>query len=253
MSTLLLRLAGPLQAWGTKSKFAYRFTDTQPSKSAILGLLAAADGRRRTEPIEDLLALSFGVRLDHPGTVVRDFQTARSLDGRKSFPLTYRYYLSDAVFLAGVEGEDELIDRLASAIRQPAFPLYLGRRSCPPSRPIFMKVTSFPIAEALRVEPWQASQWLASQHGEMVGLEAVLDVADGETPDEVVNDLPLSFDPHHRQFLTRGVVRHYFDVVNPSPGQSGGVPRGPSRPKAWSSRRGRPASTEHDPMGWWPS
>ena len=82
MTVLLLRLAGPLQAWGVKSKFSIRATELAPTKSGILGMLAAAVGRRRTDPVEDLLTLGFGVRKDQPGTVIRDLHTAHTLDGR---------------------------------------------------------------------------------------------------------------------------------------------------------------------------
>ena len=105
MTVLLLRLAGPLQAWGVKSRFTVRSTELAPTRSGIIGMLSAAIGRRRTDPIEDLLSLRFGVRKDQPGQVIRDFHTARSLDGKDSMPLSNRYYLADAVFLAGIEGD----------------------------------------------------------------------------------------------------------------------------------------------------
>jgi CRISPR system Cascade subunit CasD len=53
MSTLLLRLAAPIQAWGV-DKFERRGTERIPTKSGVIGLLAAALGRRRNESIEDL-------------------------------------------------------------------------------------------------------------------------------------------------------------------------------------------------------
>src|SRR3954463_12068538 len=105
MSVLLLRLAGPLQSWGSSSRFAHRGTEIAPTKSGVIGMLAAAKGIRRTEPLTELLGLEFGVRLDQPGQILRDFQPARSLDGPHSAPLTYRFYLSDAVFLAAVHGD----------------------------------------------------------------------------------------------------------------------------------------------------
>ena len=58
MTVLLLRLAGPLQSWGVKSRFTVRATELAPTKSGIIGMLAAAVGRRRTDPIEDLLSRS---------------------------------------------------------------------------------------------------------------------------------------------------------------------------------------------------
>ena len=49
MATLLLRLAAPLQAWGADSKFETRKTNREPTKSGVIGLLAAALGLRRDE------------------------------------------------------------------------------------------------------------------------------------------------------------------------------------------------------------
>ena len=62
MSTLLLRLAGPLQSWGTDSKFEVRRTENEPSKSGVIGLVAAALGIRRNEEISELnsLRMEFG-------------------------------------------------------------------------------------------------------------------------------------------------------------------------------------------------
>lgn len=116
MSVLLLRLAGPLQAWGAASRFAHRHTEIAPTKSGVIGMLAAARGMRRGEPLTDLLGLTFGVRIDQPGQLLRDFQVARSLDGTRSMPLTYRYYLTDAAFLAGVSGEPDLLEGLHEAL-----------------------------------------------------------------------------------------------------------------------------------------
>ena len=78
MSTLLLRLKGPMQSWGVSSKFDTRTTERAPSKSAIIGMLACALGRRRNESIDDLNALRFGVRIDDEGKLMRDYHTAKS-------------------------------------------------------------------------------------------------------------------------------------------------------------------------------
>jgi len=51
-----------MQSWGVESRFVRRTTSPHPSKSGVIGLLAAAQGRRRTDPVEDLLQVSFGVR-----------------------------------------------------------------------------------------------------------------------------------------------------------------------------------------------
>lgn len=242
MTTLLLRLAGPLQSWGTASRFAYRFSDRWPSKSAVVGLLAAAQGRRRTDPIEDLLSLRFGVRCDQPGTVMRDFQTARALDESYSLPLTYRFYLGDAAFVVGVEGEEALIDGLAEAVRGPAFPLYLGRRSCPPGRPLFMEVSSSPLEDALRLAKWQASSWYRSKKPEHVVLEIYRDALPGEVGIDFAADAPISFDPNQRKYATRAVVRDTCEVLNDAT-------QAPARRSPASVGRAR--LTAHSPTDWW--
>lgn len=76
MPTLLMRLHGPLQSWGTTSRFDERDTQLEPSKSGVVGLLCAALGRDRAEPVDDLAALRMGVRVDREGVPMRDYQTA---------------------------------------------------------------------------------------------------------------------------------------------------------------------------------
>ena len=176
MTVLLLRIAGPLQAWGVRSRFTVRSTELAPTRSGIIGMVAAAVGRRRTDPIEDLLALRFGVRKDQPGRVIRDFHTARTLDGKESMPLSNRYYLADAVFLAGIEGDRPLLEGIDEALQHPAFPLYLGRRSCPPTHPVSLGLREATLLDALRAEPWLASPWFRKQqHSHVFDAELLLD------------------------------------------------------------------------------
>ena len=67
MGTLLLRLAAPIQAWGVEAQFEIRKTGREPTKSGVVGLLAAALGRGRDVPPDDLNVLRFGVRVDQEG------------------------------------------------------------------------------------------------------------------------------------------------------------------------------------------
>ncbi|MFB0972276.1 MAG: CRISPR-associated protein Cas5, partial [Neofamilia sp.] len=63
MKTILLKFAGPLQSWGTDSHFETRKTDFYPSKSAIIGIIAASFGYERddNEKIQELNELDFAV------------------------------------------------------------------------------------------------------------------------------------------------------------------------------------------------
>lgn len=219
MSTLVLRLAAPLQSWGATSRFTRRTTQLYPTKSGVLGLLAAAEGRRRTDPIADLVGLRFGVRVDQPGHVERDFQTAHTADG-KPLPLSQRYYLADAVFLAAVEGDDTLVRALHDAVRHPAFPLYLGRRAFPPAGPLAAGVRPEGLDEVLRTHRWEASTKTRHHASPHVELDLVVDAdpatppADGRGTDSCP-DLPVSFDPAHRQYAVRQVIHDRVRIPNP--------------------------------------
>lgn len=209
MSVLLLRLAGPMQAWGDASRFTTRQTRTEPTKSGVIGLLAAAQGRRRTDPVEDLAALRFGVRVDQRGRIERDFQTAIQWNTakRSSMPLSYRYHLTDAVFVAAVGGDEGLLTALDEAVRSPRFPLYLGRRACVPVGEVSLGIHGGDVEEALRAAPWQAATWYRRQQGRDVRLDLVTDALTSETGDESVRDVPISYDPVRREYGWRDVVR----------------------------------------------
>ncbi|MFY1702208.1 type I-E CRISPR-associated protein Cas5/CasD [Micromonospora sp. WMMA1923] len=215
MSVLLLRLAGPLQSWGATSRFTRRHTEVAPTKSGVIGILAAARGLRRTDPLTELLNLDFGVRIDQPGQLLRDFQVARTLDGQHSMPLTHRYYLSDAVFLAAIGGDRTLLDGLHEAVRRPRFPLYLGRRSCPPVAPVTLGVHPGTVTEVLGDWAWQASKRLRERGNATVPLEVLSDAPPGAEVTETLPDQPISFDPAHRQYGWRAVTRTRVVVPNP--------------------------------------
>jgi CRISPR system Cascade subunit CasD len=217
VTALLLRLAGPLQSWGTSSRFTRRGTDRVPSKSGIVGLLAAAQGKRRTDELGELLGLALAVRTEQPGRVERDFQTAARSAERTPVSVSTRHYLADAVFLAAVEADRPLLEGLHDVLQRPHFPLYLGRRSCPPVGPIVCGLRDGSAVDALRDEPWQASPWFQRACREpSVTLDLLADCRPGEPGAELVRDEPLSFDPRHRQWAWRSVVRTRVEIPNPA-------------------------------------
>jgi CRISPR system Cascade subunit CasD len=218
VTALLLRLGAPLQSWGTSSRFVRRNTDRSPSKSGIIGLLAAAKGLRRTDPLEELLRLRIGVRVEQPGQVERDFQTARTRDGSSSMPLSYRFYLADAVFLVAIEGEAQLLDGLREALRHPVFPLFLGRRSCPPAGRLEHGLRNGGVEQALDAEPWLASPWVQRSHrAAQAVLDTVVDCAPGAPGSDLVRDEPtnFAFDPRKREYGWRSVRHGRVTVANP--------------------------------------
>lgn len=217
MTALLLRLSAPLQSWGTSSRFTRRGTDLVPSKSGIIGLLAAAKGLRRTDPLEDLLKLKLAVRTEQAGKLERDFQTATRYGERTPISVSTRHYLADAVFLAAVEGDINLLEGLQSALRNPHFQLYLGRRSCPPVGRIDQGLRNTTAVGALGDEPWHAAAWFQKSWKRAdADLALVADCDHGEAAAELVRDEPLSFDPRHRQWEWRS-VRHHDPIRVPNP------------------------------------
>lgn len=195
MYTLLIRLAGPLQSWGTDSKFESRRTERFPTKSGIIGLLAAALGRSREEDIGDLARLRIGVRVDQPGTIISDFHTARK-DAKTSY-ITKRDYLSDAVFLVGIESKScEELETLKAALQAPAYPLFLGRRSCPPTLPIVEKIIPQPLREALTDFEW------TGQGRAPATLKLYLEGEDGQLTYRL-HDYPESYSVKNRTYKDR--------------------------------------------------
>lgn len=202
MSTLLLRLAGPMQAWGAQAQFEIRKTNREPTKSGVIGLLAAALGLRRDDSLAELAKLHFGVRVDREGVLLRDFHMAR---GEKDAYVTTRYYLCDAVFLAGVSSEDEaLMQRLLEAVTYPAFTLYLGRRSCPPEGRVCLGLRNLPLEEALRCEP----ALVRPEKNQPDRMRMVLDSPNGQAR---MRDVPVSFSPYHRQYAYRAAEEIWHD------------------------------------------
>jgi CRISPR system Cascade subunit CasD len=173
MPSLLIRLVGPMQSWGTTSRFDQRDTGKEPSKSGVIGLLAAALGidRENWTELEPLTQLSMGVRHDRSGVPKRDYQTAGcavtdtiiKADGTlsKDGVVSQRFYLADAAFLVGLEGRDlYLLDKLQGSLKNPKWPLALGRKSYLPSEPVWMEnaVKDASLQDVLTTWPWIANR-----------------------------------------------------------------------------------------------
>lgn len=153
-----------MQSWGTTSRFDQRDTGKEPSKSGVIGLLAAALGidRENWFDLEPLTRLTMGVRHDRPGVLRHDYQTAQNIisaDRSKvhETAVTTRDYLADAVFLVGLEGTDRvLLERAHAALQNPVWPQALGRKSYVPSESVWIGggVVESPLLEAFTSWPW---------------------------------------------------------------------------------------------------
>jgi CRISPR system Cascade subunit CasD len=254
-NSLFLRLEGPLQSWGAQeSKFLIRRTAEAPTKSGIIGMLCAALGISRIQAQEDWLeklsAMRMAVRIDKPGIRWWDYHTVGSEmqmriakgegETKPGAMLTRREFICDASFLVALHGEPSLIEELEASMKKPKWTLYLGRKCCPPSRPIMEHpAEEFPdLLSALKSIPWR-KRLKGDQPPETVDclLDWIPTTEQPEAPDDagVWYDVPLTFEPpsHIPRFVIRNklIVGKDRDVrIGEKPAQNP-TPR-PPRPRA---------------------
>lgn len=159
---LILRLEGPLMAFGEVAVDELRPSGLFPAQSMLTGLLANtlgwdfAQGPDHQRLQERVL---YGARLDRAGEELGDYQTVRYskqdilwLSGQRGLlpraggeikgpVIRHRYYRADSRVTVALtlvpEDEDPSLDRISRALLAPARPLFLGRVSCPPAAPVF--------------------------------------------------------------------------------------------------------------------
>lgn len=225
--TLLLRLSAPLQSWGSESVYDNRETDYIPTKSGVIGMLAAALGRKRDDSLEDLAKLEFGIRVDQQGMRLNDFQITQ-MGERLNANLSNRVYLSDAIFLAGLScGDIGFLKDLEDALKHPRFTVFLGRRSCPPTQPLVLGIRDRDLYQSLLEEEWLVPDWRRKaqfRFSDKLHLRIVMDAVQGET---IKKDVPVSFSPFRREYRYRYMKEMPGKVV---------------------VKKQFPVSTEHDPM-----
>lgn len=252
-NTLFLRLEGPMQAWGDhQSKFVVRRTAEAPTKSGVIGLLCAALGVERHTAAESwiptLSELRMGVRVDRPGVFWWDYHTVgarlpmRTAEG-KTKPgamLTRREYLCDASFLVALQGDPVHIGELWTALRTPRWTLFLGRKSCPPTRPLWehppgrfedlgSALSSVPWARRLKKDPVPGDVAL------LLEWRSTSEVPHAPADAETWYDVPVTFQPpaHLPRLLVRRTARVGNDGEIPvAPGCLQNEPKAPPRTRA---------------------
>lgn len=230
---LLIPCVGPMQSWGTRSRFQERDTEREPSKSGVIGMLCAALGRDRNEPVDDLASLTMAVRVDREGKLEKDFQTAQDVavasGGTTQNLLSSRYYLADAAFLVGLEGPIERLEKLHKALLNPVWPMFLGRKSYVPSKPFYLQDGLLPnvsLNAAFSAYPLlirgEEYEWLltACNRGNDRKIRQVYETE--EVSHEVRNDQPKCFALGRREFGQRYVNTRYMEIAGfPAPKEEG--------------------------------
>lgn len=171
---LVFTLSASLASFGDVAGHERRGSWTWPGRSAILGLLAAAQGIRRDGDFAALDALRLAVAGFGAGDVLRDYHTVQTVPTAaarrpQSRPealraagkganttITLRDYRTDMVFGVAVAGAG--LAALARALERPAFHLYLGRKACPLNAPLDPRIVEAadPVEALaqLRLPPW---------------------------------------------------------------------------------------------------
>ncbi|HQF40568.1 MAG TPA: type I-E CRISPR-associated protein Cas5/CasD [Opitutaceae bacterium] len=153
---LALLIDSPLQSWGHASRFERRTTALHPTRSGVLGLVAAALGIDKHGPDEaaqlaHLAPLRVStytlprhdsrgrelpiVRLEDYHTVTGIRRASGKVDDDATVQ-TYRHYLLDARFGVLLDGPGEIVREIAAALADPRWGVWLGRKSCLPAAPL---------------------------------------------------------------------------------------------------------------------
>lgn len=154
---LVLHLQAPLQSWGMESQFNRRTTASMPGKSAVAGMICAAMGLDRGSEGEaamlaelakiSMLAVAVPRSAGRKGTHMLplgrtvDFHTVqgtrKATGGLKDCHITRRHYLHDGNFYVFLTGAQPLLHKAGAALQNPMWGLWLGRKCCIPSAPVF--------------------------------------------------------------------------------------------------------------------
>ena len=206
---LALLLDGPMQSWGHASRFERRTTALHPTRSGVIGLIAAAVGidkhtadetaqlsrftslnvttltlPRRNRRAQELLMQ----RLEDYHTVT-GIRRASGKEDEDATVQTYRHYLLDARFGVLLEGPSALLDSIAAALRNPKWGVWLGRKCCLPASPLLV------APPGARAVVWSALLQRAGYSGTETEeqFDRILEVAATDSGADMIEDTPIAF------------------------------------------------------------
>ncbi len=206
---LALLLDGPMQSWGHASRFERRTTALHPTRSGVIGLIAAAagidkHGAKEAEQLDRFNALRVTTftlprrnrreqellmqRLEDYHTVTGIRRAGGKVDGEATVQ-TYRHYLLDARFGVLLEGPPELLDEIAAALSNPKWGVWLGRKCCLPASPLLV------ASPGARAGVWAALLQRAGYAGTEPEdqFDRVVEVAAGDPGADMIEDAPVAF------------------------------------------------------------
>lgn len=206
-----MRLEGPLQSWGSASQYNRRLTDVLPSRSAVTGMLCAALGLDRGSAEEaaflqamtlvHMLAVAVPRRSDGRTLAVRRLEdyhtvrhTAKADGGLKDCHITRRQYLLDASFRIFLSGERTLLEKTGATLQDPVWGLWLGRKACIPTAPVFAGIFADERSAVAACLPEGLDDCLCSR-----------DAPSFSAGTDSVADMPLCFASSARAFALRRV------------------------------------------------
>lgn len=235
--TLALCLDAPMQSWGLRSRFQSRDTAHEPTKSGVIGLLAAALGipRHDDRSVQRLAEARVGVRVEREGLVERDYHTVNNVPNTEGVAhrtvVSHRYYLADAVFLVALQhpDRDELL-RWHTALARPHWPVYLGRKAFVPARPLVatdaastcLGIIDGTVEDVLGGHCWMENRTdqrrravAALRQGNEHPLRTLVETEPTDHAGEPRRDVPVSFHPRNHLFSTRSVRPGHVQLTEP--------------------------------------
>jgi CRISPR system Cascade subunit CasD len=217
---LVLQLSGPMQSWGFDSRYSNRNTSLFPTKSALSGIFCAALGYPRGSdqekkfldqirpcPFTSVVLPKYSQNENKqwrtPIRRIEDFHTiigTKSADGKykKDAVLTQRQYLCDAEFLTLLYGPLDLIEKIGESLKDPEWGIWLGRKSCIPSKPVFGGI----FESQKQIEE---TYFLGLSLDEFAQVKEVYEFHEGK---DFIPDVAVSFDILKRNYISRRVKYH---------------------------------------------
>ncbi len=200
MDYLVFRLYGAMASWGEIAVGESRHSATHPSKSALLGLIAAAMGIKRDEEEKQVVLSSgyrFAVKLLSSGDFLRDYHTTQVPDSVGKFSyrtrrdelvqgqdrlgtnLSTREYRTDSVAIVALYALADApysLSEIQDALLRPAFHLYQGRKSCPLAAPLAPAIIENQAGFMAALNAYEMKPILPLKKGQMCRENAYLSI-----------------------------------------------------------------------------